>query len=86
MQMRHHDGTPAGGAQSATLPPRRRKRDLEDVLSAAADRPELERLFDRRVRLQEILRLAGRGVSSSRILDLLESPDLHREVRRLLGS
>lgn len=86
MQMRHHDDPPAGGAPRAAQPPRRRKRDLEDVLSAAADRPELERLFDRRVPLQEILRLAGRDVSSSRILDLLESPDLHREVRRLLGS
>ena len=86
MQMRQHDGPPSTDGPGAAQPRRRRRRDLEDVLSGAADRPELERLFDRRVPLQEILKLAGRGVSSSRILDLLESPDLHREVRRLLGS
>jgi len=51
----------------------------------ATERPDLERLFERRVGLPDILRLASREVSPGRVSDLLESPDLARDLRRLLG-
>jgi len=64
---------------------RSRLQDLQDSLSMATERPDLERLFERRVGLPDILRLASREVSPGRVSDLLESPDLTRDLRRLLG-
>ena len=58
--------------------------DLQEALSMASERPDLERLFERRVPLPDILRLAGREVSPGRVTDLLESRDLARELRKLL--
>ncbi len=61
-----------------------RRQDLQEALSMASERPDLERLFERRVALPDILRLAGREVSPGRVSDLLESPDLARDLRKLL--
>src|SRR4029453_18617598 len=41
--------------------PIRAGHDLQDSLSAAPDRTDLERLFDRKVILSQILNLTGRG-------------------------
>ena len=60
--------------------------ELQDLLSTVPDRVDLERLFERRVGLPQILRLTGRDVSRSRINDLLSSDYLHGDLRKLLDS
>ncbi len=65
---------------------RRAKADLQDLLSSIPDRADLETLFERRVDLAQILRLTGRQVSRQRIGDLLASPDLTGDLKKLLGS
>ena len=65
---------------------RRDTSDLQDLLSSIPDRTDLETLFERRVDLAQILRLTGRQVSRRRIEDLLASPDLTGELKKILGS
>lgn len=60
--------------------------ELQDLLSTVPDRTDLERLFEKRVGLSQILRLTGRDVSRSRISDLLSSENLQGDLRRLLDS
>lgn len=60
--------------------------DLQDTLSAASDRADLERLFDRKVNLSQILRLAGRGITPEKIARLLGSPDPAGDLKKLLDS
>jgi len=49
------------------------------------DRPDLERLFEKRVALPDILRLMGRYISREQIHDLLASPHVERDIKKLLG-
>jgi hypothetical protein len=60
--------------------------DIRDLLSSVSERPDLERLFDRKVTLSQILRLAGRGIGHDRIVELLGSPDPSGDLKRLLDS
>ena len=67
----------------------RRKRgeaEIQDLLSSIPDRLDLERLFERKVVFSQILRLTGRDVSLAGINELLDSPDLHRDLKKLLDS
>ena len=66
--------------------PRRVGNDLQDTLSAASDRTDLERLFDRKVSLSQILKLTGRGITPERIAALLRSPDPAGDLKKLLDS
>src|SRR5262245_36641569 len=60
--------------------------DIRDLLSSASERTDLERLFDRKVALAQILRLAGKRVDRRRIQELLGSDDPSEDLRKLLGS
>jgi hypothetical protein len=57
---------------------------MPDLLGALTDRDDLERLFARSVALPQIIRLMGRQVSREQIHDLLSSPELERDLRKLL--
>ena len=63
-----------------------RRPDLQDTLSSLSDRTDLERLFDRKVGMSQILRLAGKGIRRQTILALLDGPDPAGALRKLLGS
>ena len=60
--------------------------ELQDRLSSIPDRVDLEKLFERKVVFSQILRLTGMDVSRGGIKDLLTSPDLHRDLKKLLDS
>ncbi|HEY3174792.1 MAG TPA: hypothetical protein VGK94_03430 [Candidatus Polarisedimenticolia bacterium] len=60
--------------------------DIQDLLSGVPERADLERLFDRKVSLSQILRLAGKRVDHDRIAELLGSPDPSRDLKKLLES
>ena len=60
--------------------------DLHDSLSAASDRTDLERLFNSKVSLAQILKLAGRRVTPERIAAILGSPDPAADLKKLLDS
>ncbi len=60
--------------------------ELQDRLSSISDRLDLEQLFSRKVVFSQILRLTGKEVSRAGIKDLLTSPDLHRDLKKLLES
>ena len=77
LQTHRHPGPP---------PPRKEPADIRDLLSSVSERPDLERLFDRKVALSQILRLAGRGIGHDKIVDLLGSPDPSGDLKRLLDS
>lgn len=64
--------------------PIRAGHDLQDSLSAAPDRTDLERLFDRKVSLSQILKLTGRGITPEMIARLLRSPDPAADLKKLL--
>ena len=66
--------------------PRRAGNDLQDSLSAASDRTDLERLFDRKVSLSQILKLTGRGITPEKIVSLLGSADPAGDLKKLLDS
>ncbi len=59
--------------------------EIQDLLGAMTDRPDLERLFEKRVALPDILRLMGRYISREQIHDLLASPHVERDIKKLLG-
>ena len=61
-------------------------RGLEELLRSLPDREDLERLYQRRVSLGQILRLLGHQVDPSQIEHLLRCEDPQREIRRILGS
>ena len=63
-----------------------RNPDLLDEMGSLCERTDLERLFDRKVEMSQILRLAGRGIGRRKILALLESPDPAGALRKLLDS
>ena len=64
----------------------RHRAALEDLLQALPDRPDLERLYQRNVPLELILRLLGHQVDSNQIHYLLQCEDPRREITRLLGT
>lgn len=63
-----------------------RETDIQDALGSLSDRADLERLFDRKVGMTEVLRLVGKGIGPKTILGLLESPDPNGAIRKLLSS
>ena len=75
------DGALIAGASLA-----RRSREIEDMLQALPDRPELERLYERNVPMRQILQLLGRKVEDRQIRYLSRCEDPLGEVRRILGS
>ena len=58
--------------------------DIQDLLGAITDRPDLERLYARHVALPSIVRLMGHQVSREQIHDLLSSQHLEQELKKLL--
>ena len=58
--------------------------EIQDLLGSMTDRPDLERLFAKRVGLVNILKLMGRQISREQILELIESPHLDSDLRKLL--
>ena len=70
----------------APAPPKPRQPDeIEDILQDLPDRRDLQRLYDRKVPLDQIVRLLGHRVEQDRIGKILDCPDPEREIRRLLG-
>ena len=59
--------------------------DIQDLLGGLTDRGDLERLFDRRIALPQIVRLMGHQVSREQILDLLSSPEIEKDLKKLLS-
>jgi len=49
------------------------------------DRKDLQRLYDRKVPLDQIVRLLGHRVEPDHIGKILDCDDPEREIRRLLG-
>ena len=80
--VRHLTGRSAARSAGRT----RNGAELQELLSTVPDRPDLERLFQRKVGLPQILRLTGRDVGRGRISDLLTSEDLRTDLRKLLDS
>ncbi len=58
---------------------------IEDMLQDLPEREDLQRLFERKVPIDQIVRLMGRRVDRDRIDELLGSDDPGREIRRILG-
>jgi hypothetical protein len=58
--------------------------DIQDALGSITDRDDLEQLFARHVDLPRILQLMGRHISREQIHDLLKSPHLEHDLKRLL--
>ena len=73
-----HPSPIAGASASAGMS------DIQDLLGSITDRPDLERLFARRVGLDSILKLIGRHVNREQILHLIESPHLEEDLKKLL--
>jgi len=71
-----------GGAPAARTS--RAPDEIQELLGSITDRPDLERLFARRVGLDSILKLMGRHVSREQIHELLESQHLEEDLRKLL--
>lgn len=59
--------------------------ELTDRLGSLTDREDLERLFARHVSVSTLVQLSGRQIPRERILDLLESPNLEEDLRKILG-
>lgn len=60
--------------------------DIRDLLSSVSERTDLEKLFDRKIALSQILRLAGRRIDRAKIQELLGSPDPSGDLKKLLDS
>ena len=60
--------------------------DIEDLLQQLPDRKDLERLYERDVPMEQILRLLGHQVEPREIKYLLHCEDPHGEIRRILGT
>ncbi len=74
---------PVPSHRSACMP--RRAEEIEEILQDLPDRRDLQRLYDRKVPLDQIVRLLGHGVERDRIGKILDCDDPGREIRRLLG-
>lgn len=62
-----------------------RSEGIEDLLQDLPDRKDLQRLYDRKVPLDQIVRLLGHRVEPDHIGKILDCDDPEREIRRLLG-
>ena len=83
MHLRRHQP----GRRSPGLPAHERSAtEIQDLLSGVPERADLERLFDRKVSLSQILRLAGKRVDHDRIAELLGSPDPAKDLKKLLDT
>jgi len=86
-----------GAASDAVVPGRPRRpgarvispaakgEEMADQLGALADRPDLERLFERNVQVPKLLRLMARQVTRHQIQDLLDSKQFERDLENLLA-
>ncbi len=68
-----------------SVPRPRRAEEIEDILQDLPDRQDLQRLYDRKVPLDQIVRLLGHRVERDHIGKILDCEDPEREIRRLLG-
>ena len=64
----------------------RHRGEIEDLLHTLPDRPDLQKLYERNIPLDQILQLLGHQIEPGQIEFLLHCDDPHREIRRLLGS
>ncbi len=62
-----------------------RAEEIEEILQDLPDRQDLQRLYDRKVPLDQIVRLLGHRVEPDRIGKILDCDDPESEIRRLLG-
>ncbi len=74
---------PFSSYRSAPRP--RRAEEIEEILQDLPDRQDLQRLYDRKVPLDQIVRLLGHRVEPDRIVKILDCDDPESEIRRLLG-
>jgi hypothetical protein len=74
---------PLSSRRSSPKP--RQPEEIEDILQDLPDRQDLQRLYDRKVPLDQIVRLLGHRVERDRIGKILDCDDPAREIRRLLG-
>ncbi len=74
---------PFSSHRSAPKP--RRAEEIEEILQDLPDRQDLQRLYDRKVPLDQIVRLLGHRVERDRIGKILDCDDPEGEIRRLLG-
>ncbi len=63
-----------------------RRAELEDVLRDIPERKDLQQLYERKVPIDQLVRLLGHRVDRGRIGDILNCDDPKREIRRILGS
>ena len=68
-----------------SAPKPRRAEEIEEILQDLPDRQDLQRLYDRKVPLDQIVRLLGHRVERDRIGKILDCDDPEGEIRRLLG-
>jgi hypothetical protein len=64
----------------------RHRGEIEDLLHSLPDRPDLQKLYERNIPLEQILQLLGHQVDSHQIEFLLRCEDPRTEIRRILGS
>ena len=74
------DGSLMAGSSLA-----RHRDQIEDMLHSLPDRPDLERLYQRNIPLDQILQLLGHHVDPRQIDFLLRCDDPRKEIRRILG-
>jgi len=64
----------------------RHRGELEDLLHSLPDRPDLQKLYERNIPLDQILQLLGHQVEPGQIEYLLRCEDPRLEIHRILGS
>ena len=64
----------------------RHRGEIEDLLHSLPDRPDLQKLYERNIPLDQILQLLGHKVEPGQIEYLLRCEDPRLEIRRILGS
>ena len=63
----------------------RHREEIEDLLHTLPDRPDLQKLYERNIPLDQLLQLLGHQVDSHQIEFLLRCEDPRTEIRRILG-
>jgi hypothetical protein len=59
---------------------------IQELLHSIPDRADLERLFEKKVTIAQIVQLLGRNVSRLDIQKLIDAADVQGEIRRLLAA
>ena len=60
--------------------------NIQEALHSMPDRTDLERLFERKVTIAQIVQLLGRNVNRRDVQRLIESADVQAEIRLFLAA